>query len=665
MRPAAGGDRRPAGPAGGPLSGGPAAAGAAATGAGPGTPRRRPGPGWALLLPLALAALAYARVLHGEFQFDDRPSVEENPEVKAPALLLERPLLTGEARPLTDLSFALDHALWRLDPFGYHLVNLLLHLAVVALLHRLSLLLLRRAGAASPDGTALAVAGIFAVHPLASQAVSYVSQRAEVLASLLYLAGLLLLLAAERRGRSAAGAIAWAGALVAYLAGLHAKAVAVTLPAAWILVALALPRQGATAARRGARALLQVAPFLAVAAAFAARTAGALRGRSDAGLDVPGVPPLAYALSQPRVVLGYLRLLLWPAGQNLDHQVAVSSGLDGATLAAAAALALLLVGSAMLAARARSFPAADRAAARLWLFGLAWFLLLLSPTSSLVPLADLMEEHRAYLASWGPLLGLAAGAERLLARLEPRRRRALALAGVSAAWLGLALALHARNAVWESRRALWADVTRRSPGKVRAWVNLGHALAGEGALEEAVQAYRRALAMPGDPTATPSEIRRNLGAALAEMGRTAEAVQVLRQALGDDPRNPELWNNLAICLLDLGDLQEAERAVRRALEISPHLGPAWSTLGEVQLRLGDAEGARASFERAIALDPDVALRRHNLAVALRRLGRNGEACRAAAEALAAERSARGREQALRFLSDLGCGPRGGAAGAPP
>lgn len=623
--------------------------------ASPGAPRRRPRPGWALLLPLALGALSYARVLHGEFQFDDRPSVEQNPAVRAPALLSARPLLNGDARPLTDLTFALDYALGRLDPFGYHLVNLLLHLGVVVLLHRLSLALLRRAGAASAEGTALAAAGIFAVHPLASQAVSYVSQRAEVLASLFYAGGLLLLLQADRRGRSVGGVAVWAGAFAAYLAGLHAKAVAVTLPAAWILVALALPRGEAAPVRRGGRALLQVAPFLAVAALFAARTMGALRGRSDAGLDVPGVPPGSYALTQLRVVLRYLRLLAWPAGQNLDHQVAVSSGLDGATLAAALVLGLLLAGAALLVVRARAWAIPDRAAARLGLFGLAWFLLVLSPTSSLVPLADLMEEHRAYLASWGPILALAVGGERLLFHLAPRWRRALALAAVGAAWLALALALHARNAVWESRRALWTDVSRRSPGKVRAYVNLGHALAGEGALDEAVEAYRRALSMPPDPTATRSEILRNLGAALATLGSTAEAEQVLRQSLADDPRNPELWNNLAICLLDLDRPAEAEEAVRRALEVSPHLGQAQNTLGEVLLRRGDLEGARASFERAVALDPDVALRHHNLAVALHRLGRAGEACQAAGRALAAERSPRGREEALELLSNLGCG----------
>ncbi|HET6923604.1 MAG TPA: hypothetical protein VFI16_10700, partial [Anaeromyxobacteraceae bacterium] len=407
---------------------------------------------WGLLAPLLLATLAYARVLGGEFQFDDLTSVEENPAVKAPALLLARPLLDGSFRPLTDLGFALNHALGRLDPLGYPVLNRARHLLAVVLVHRLSLAVLRRAGAARVQGTALAVAGAFAVHPLHSQAVSYVAQRAEVLASVLYLGALLLLLEADRRGRGVGGVAAWGGALAVWLLGLHAKAVAVSLPAAWVLLAATLPRGEEPAPRRLGRALLQVAPFLALAALFAVRTVGSLRGRPDAGLEVPGIPPLAYALTQIRVVLGYLRLLAWPSGQNLDHEVAPSTGLDGPTLLAAAALAALLAAAVVLSVRSRAWPAPGRAAARLGLLGLGWFLLVLAPTSSAIPLADLMEEHRAYLASWGPLLAAGAAAARLLDRFAPARRRMVAAVGVAATWLGLALALHARNAVWETKR---------------------------------------------------------------------------------------------------------------------------------------------------------------------------------------------------------------------
>lgn len=607
-----------------------------------------------LAAPLLLAVLAYARVLGGEFQFDDLTSVEENPAVKAPALLLAKPLLDGAFRPLTDLTFALNHALGRLDPFGYHLVNLALHLVAVVLVHRLSLAVLRRAGAAGVEGTALAVAGVFAVHPLHAQAVSYVSQRAEILSSVLYLGALLLLLEADGRGRGAAAVAAWGGALAAWLLGLHAKAVAVTLPAAWVLLAATLPRGEEPVPRRLGRALIQVAPFLAVAALFAARTAGSLRGRPDAGLEVPGIPPLAYGLTQLRVVLGYLRLLAWPSGLNLDHEVALSRGLDGPTLLSAAALVGLFGAAAALAVRSRAWPAPERAAARLGLFGLGWFLLILAPTSGAIPLVDLMEEHRAYLASWGPLLAAGAGAARLLDRLPRARRRILAIGGVAALWLGLALALHARNAVWETKQALWTDVVAKSPGKVRAHLNLGHAFAAEGAHQAAVESYRRALALPPDATATRTEILRNLGAALVAMGRLEEASRVLRQALEADPRDPELRNNLAICLLDLQDPAGAEREARRALESDPHSGPALNTLGEALLTQGNLDGALASFERAVSIDPDVALRHHNAAVVLARLGRTEEACRAAARSLAAERSAQGREEARQFALQLGC-----------
>lgn len=617
---------------------------------GPQAPARR---AWlALLVPLALAIAAYARVLRGEFQFDDRTSIEQNPLVKSLSLFLREASLRPPARPVTDFTFALNYAAGRLDPLGYHLVNLAVHLGLVVLLFQLGRALARRAGLAAADGVALAAAGVFAVHPLQSQAVSYVVQRAESLASLLYVAALLLLLRAERRGWSRRGLAAWGAAFLLFLLGLGAKAIVVTLPAAWLLLAAALPDPDGG---RPGRALPIAIPFAAAAAVYALAAVTGLGGRADAGFDVPGMSGASYFLTQLRVVASYLRLLLWPSGLVLDPEVRLSAGLDLAVAAAGLLHLALAAGALALLVRARRLDGQPRAAARLAAIGILWWFLLLAPTSSAVPVLDLMQEHRVYLAAWGPMLALAVAAERLTARLAPPLRGRVAAGAALTVWLALAGTLFARNAVWESQVALWSDVVEKAPGKARGHQNLGHSLMMAGRLDESVASYRRALERLGDGSVDRSEVLRNLAAVLIEAKRPGEAADVLRQALAADPGNVDLLNNLAIAQLDLGDPAGAEGTARRALRIKADDGQVLNTLGEAQLARGDAEAALSSFLAAARIDPDAEMRHYNAAVAAAHLGRRAEACAALARFRAADRRGALRRDAGDLSRAMGCG----------
>ncbi|HET9595807.1 MAG TPA: glycosyltransferase family 39 protein, partial [Anaeromyxobacteraceae bacterium] len=240
--------------------------------------RLRPLP--ALAVPLVLCVLAYAVALRGALQFDDFHTVAENDALLSPwALLASTPrrLLAGD-RVVVELTFALDRAVGGLDPLPYHLTSLALHLVTVVLAWALARRVLERAGHRSPRAVALVAAGVFALHPLQTQAVTYVSQRAEVLASLFYLAGLLLLLRAEERGRTRAGLLAWLGATLALALGIGSKLVVLTLPAAYVLVGAVFPRPGEPGGRLAAagRRLAVVAPWLALGAVAAVRFARTL-----------------------------------------------------------------------------------------------------------------------------------------------------------------------------------------------------------------------------------------------------------------------------------------------------------------------------------------------------------------------------------------------------
>jgi tetratricopeptide (TPR) repeat protein len=584
---------------------------------------------------LGLAALAYGRSLGCELQLDDEAAVVRKPAIRDLDAFLRGHApweWLGPSRLVTDLTFAVDRRLFGLDVRAYHATNVLLHLAAAVLVLALTRATLRRAGHPRSEGLAVFVAGAFALHPLSSQPVVYVTQRAELLASIFYVASLLLLLRSEEEGLSPRGVARYVLALAAFGLGLGAKAIAVTLPAAYLL-------HGAAFASRKAdgrplvpwrRRLALASPFLAGAAAFAAAQLAALRGATDAGFDVPSLGPGRYLLTQLRVVLTYLRLEIWPAGQNLDWAFPVSGGpLEGRTLVAGLGILALAGGAALLWRAGRAGEADGARAARLAAFGVLWFLLVLAPTSSVVPIADVLVEHRAYLASWGVLLALAAGGDALLARLvrEPRRARIARAALAGAIWLALGAALHARNVVWRSEESIWRDVVAKSPGKARAHANLAHALQKRDP-QAALVEFDRALDLVGDGTIRPRDLALNLSAALYDLKRVEEAARVLGRALAESPEDPELLNLLALCDVERRQLSNAEALAREAVDIDPRYAQARNTLGLVLAEKGELAAAASELAAAVRLDPESEPSLVNLAYAQQRLGRRDAACAA-------------------------------------
>jgi len=594
----------------------------------------------ALAAPIVLALAGYSRSLGGEFQFDDYTGIFENGAIKAfwPWLGSLRPEALVAGRPLTSLTFAANYAAGRLDPLGYHLVNVAIHLVVVLLVGLLALRVAALAGAERPRWIALGVAGLFAVHPLQSQAVSYVSQRAEILASALYVATLLLLLARDPAARPRPWGH-WGAALATFVLGVAAKPILITLPAAWLAIRLAaapgttlgtVPEEGS---RR--RALAVIAPFAVAAALFAGALLVALRGRSDAGFSVAGTSPWLYFLTQLRALVVYIRLLAWPAGQSVDWAFPTSPGLaDPATVGAGLLLLAVAVGAVLLLVRGRRHATPGGAVARLAGLGLAWFFIVLSVTSSFVPLADNLVEHRVYLASWGILLAAVAAADGLAARLGQRR---IAVAAWLVLLLALSAALYRRNAVWESKVALWTDVLAKGHDSARARMSLGFALDDAGRAEEAIPQYERALSLAraGGNAAQEGKILLNLGVAQMGAGRLEEARRSFAAGLHFLPNSDQLLFNMGALAGASGDAATAESLARRALDVNPAQSGAWVILGNLALERGDLDQALSGYARAIALDPDRGEAHYGRALALGALGRGVEECAALREALKA------------------------------
>jgi Tfp pilus assembly protein PilF len=555
-----------------------------------------------LIAILLATAAAYLPSIDGEFVFDD-PGLLRDP-------LLRSPFQHGLAdwsgpRGLVTFSFALNYLAVGGDTRGWHVTNLCIHLGVVLLAWAFARRTLERAGLPEPSGPALAVAALFALHPLQTESVAYLSQRAESLAAGFYLLAMLLLLLRDESVPSRRRAALLAGAFLAQAAGAWTKPTVATLPIAWLLHAALLPPPGERAGivRRLRARLLPAAPLFALSIASALRELAAVRGLGHAGFEVPDMTPMTYLAAQLRVVPTYLGLAVWPSGQCADHAF-FPRGLGGwRGLAGALILGAVIAFAAKLAAGARGREGVGPAAARTGAFGVLFFFTTLAPSSSLVPLADPIAEHRVYLGLLGlSLAAVAAGTWALRTWLPAR--------GAGLRWLlpvGLCAVLGAatasRASVWSSSETLWEDVVRKAPARARGHLNLGVVRATQGRHREALEEYERAAQWRGDHTVPDAILAARVVDSLTALGRLEEAWQVAQAELDRSRGSSEALGLLARVEYVAGRFDAAEAAAVQARGLNPRNAAALKLLGMIRARRGDWSSAREALGAAASADP--------------------------------------------------------------
>jgi tetratricopeptide (TPR) repeat protein len=476
---------------------------------------------------VALTCLAYLNSFGGDFVFDDVPEIALNPALNQ-LLPPWEAMFRGQkapARPLPYLSFAIDRAIWGPSPFGYHLTNLLVHvIAALALFDctRLTLLSprLRARWGSCAVPLALVIAGLWAVHPLQTQAVTYIYQRIESMAGMFCL----LSLAAFARAMAAGWSWKWlVASVMACAAAMACKENAVVLPVLlllydWFFSPAETPAIWRADVRR--RSGFHAACFLTwiILAGVLLSQAGEYQEFS-AGKH----SSLTYALTQPGVIMHYLRLAVLPVGQCLD-----SSGwpaverFDAGQVPAYAAIVALIGLSVFGTVRRQPWA---------WLG--VFFLGTLAPTSSVMPVEAFVNEHRMYLPLAAVLAALVFGVAELGPKLRrgatpgeasPGRTGLIAAAIVAA---GFILLTHARNQLYWSKAAIWNDVLDHDPGNYRAlW---------------------------------------QFAVMLDRSGDEAKAFESADRALDRKP-SCDVYGTLAAIRLSAGDHEGAERRCRRGLE---------------------------------------------------------------------------------------------------
>ncbi|MGD1031367.1 MAG: tetratricopeptide repeat protein [Opitutaceae bacterium] len=586
--------------------------------------------GWCAAAVIAAAGLAaYAGSFSGVFVLDDVPSIVDNPTIRHLTdvrAVLGPPAgngLTVDGRPLLNLSLAVNYAISGTRVWSYHALNLAIHiLAGLALFGIVRRTLEGAAGrprvrmAPLPGGPglpALAVALLWVLHPIQTESVTYVVQRAESLMGLFYLLTLYCFIRyADCRSRSAgpakragSGAGRWAGLSVACcLLGAASKEVMVSAP---LMVWLYDRTFVSGTFRKAWREHTALYAGLASSWLLLGWLALGTNARGNSVGFESGVSWPAYALTQFGAVAHYLRLSFWPRPLVFDYGLAVAGRLGD--VAPQLAVVVLLLAATLVALR--RWPSLG--------FCGAWFFAILAPTSSVVPVGtQTMAEHRMYL----PLAAVVTLA--VLAMFAVAGRRSLPVLSAAALCLGLLTAR--RNEDYRSAVSIWRDTVSHHPESWRGQSNLGAALAEDpGRLPEAIAHYEEALRLKPDS----AEVHNNLAIALARIpGRLPEAVSHYGQALRLRPNYAEAHNNLANALAKVpGRLPEAIAQYEEALRLNPDAVEAHYNLANALAKdRGRLPEAIAQYEEALRLNPDYAEAHFDLADALAGIpGRSPEA----------------------------------------
>ena len=552
----------------------------------------------AAALIIAAVAAAYSNSFHGPFVFDDLNSIVDNKSIRTLRASLAPPEATTVARrPLTNVTLAVNYAFAGLDVRSYHAVNLAIHLlaalALFGLIRRtlLSPALQARHGA-SATLVAFTAALLWALHPLQTEAVTYTVQRAESLMGLFFL----LTLYCAARGAFAASPGGWnAAAVLCCALGVATKEVAALAPLVVLLYdrAFVPPPWREVWRRRWPLYLGLFATWGLFGLLLALYPAG---GSTGCGFTLQYITPWEYARSQPGVILHYLRLCFWPAPQCFDYGWPVAATV-GRILPQTLALTALFAATVWAALRK---PA-------LGLLGAAFFLVL-APTSSILPIADLAVERRMYLALAPVLLAVVLAACALAARAAggdaTRLRRARLLFALVVLGLGALLGCMTfeRNRAYRTEFALWDDVVRKRPLHARGYVYRGAALFNLGRYDLALRDYDRAVEInPKD-----FDARINRGVVCEKLARHAEAVAEFDLAVAIRPDNPIVYANRAISLVALDRIPEALRDYSRAIALKPDRAESYNGRGAAQACANQPAAAIADFDKAIALKPDYA-----------------------------------------------------------
>ncbi len=518
------------------------------------SPRKRQTFYWLFLLVFLSCAgwATYSNSLSGDFMLDDYPHIVDNENIRASSSLMN--ILTDTRRPVVKLSLALNYRLHGLDKEGYHVFNLIVHclngIVLFLLLTRILEICLPAKPAAQRLTTACAASLLWLAHPLNTQSVTYIIQRSESLMGLFYL---LTFLSAVMSFQTGKRRTFWALVSTSFcFLGTLTKESMVTAPALILLFDRTFVSGSFAVAWRRNRSLycgLFLSWAVMALLLFLTKTEEL---RPTAGFTSTEVSWFRYLMTQPNVILHYLRLAFYPRPLVFDYAWPFAENIREVLLPLTAVSAMIAAASILVWKRSKAG------------FAAAAFFLLLAPTSSILPIKDALFEYRMYL----PLIALAilfvCGLQSLLEEIFSKDivRLKLFLIIIILIAVSLGHATFERNKDYHHRVLMWKDVIRKQPANARAHNNLGKIYFDMGEGKKALSFYQKAVRLDPDY----SDAYTNIGVYYSKAGNPAKAEGFYRRALGLDEKHGVAHYNLGTLLMAEQKYQEAVGHFLQALK---------------------------------------------------------------------------------------------------
>jgi tetratricopeptide (TPR) repeat protein len=551
--------------------------------------------------------IAYSNSFDCSFHFDDRNVFHSvvndinvlQSSVKGDSASIVDWLRLFPTRPIGILTFAINYNIHGLNLWGYHLVNLIIHLINAFLVWWLTWLTLStpvmKDTQISRHKTMMAfLTGLlFVTHPLATQSVTYIAQRFASLATLFYLLSLILFVQGKLWQRDKK--VPWflfGGSIVCAVLGMLTKEIVFTLPFTILLFDYCflktIPWKLEIQDKGLIISFIMLVIFILLYFSFSPVSPVSIFNpvAPDQGYSY-SISMKEYFLTQFSVILTYIRLFILPLNQNFDYDYPLSSSFFQLKTFLSFSLLLGILATGILMFKRY----------RLISFGIFWFFLTISVESSIIPISqNVIFEHRTYLPGFGFFLALTGA---FFYFFKGRYLKIAVIILLMVAALNTALT-YQRNKVWKNEYTLWGDCLKKSPDKERSNENFGRALFAEGKLEDAIDHYNKAIRITPDY----AYVYNSRGAAYAKLGQYQLAFEDFNKAIRLKPDYAESYYNKGIAYTDLGQYQPAIENFNKTILLKPNYADAYNNRGALYSKLGQYQLAIENYNQIIRLKPD-------------------------------------------------------------
>jgi len=558
-------------------------------------------------------AIIYSNTLNAPFIYDDGITIVENAEIKSNTIFAE----IGVPRYVGLISFALNYQIHQLNPAGYHVTNIIIHLCngilVFFLMRNIILLLHGSLIEKERNLLSFSIALLFVVHPLQTQAVTYITQRFASLAAFFVLISLLSY-SAFRKSDSPRYSLYILSLLSAFLA-FKTKENTASLPLMLVVIEYMLFKKTAVPMKRRILYLIPffllilVIPlsFMSLQAIHDHNVAGILKEIKETSYESPVISRNQYLITEFRVVATYIRLMLLPVNQSIDYYYPLSKSFfePGTFLSFCLILVILIISIILF----KKFPLIS--------FGIYWFFIFLLIESSLIPIADVIYEHRMYLPSIGFIIAFVISLHILCQRLALTKYTGVLILIIA---LIVSVLTYKRNEVWKSEMTLWKDASTKFPLNPRARLNLGAAYSSAGMCDEAIKELEIGLEKePGNPKA-----RSEIAYCYWKKGLAGIAIKEMLLAIQLEPTNVSYYINTALIYLEQSKITEALSVLHKGHTVDASNAPINALLGKTYCLSGDFTSAMLFFDTSLKINHEDAYTHYDKAQCLLTYGRTEE-----------------------------------------